>query len=268
MRSLTGTGLIVTALTATLAALLFPLWSYADRTGTAAGAAAADPTAGSVPTRFGPLSAADRDFVERVRLAGLWETPAGQQALERGTTAAVKLAGRHLVDGHTALDQHVRDVGQRLGLELPSQPTAEQRRWLTRLDAAHGGAYDREFANILRFAHGKVFALVGQVRAGTRNSAVRELADDAATTVLDHMKVLEETGLVDFDALASGPPPPAPPGRGAGPPPAPAVTPALPPAASHAHDAPEPASPGPDPAATTPPVPSLSPSSPSPSEES
>ncbi|MCC3766353.1 DUF4142 domain-containing protein, partial [Streptomyces sp. UNOC14_S4] len=199
MRSFTGTGLVVTALTATLAALLFPVWSYRDRTGTGA----VDLTAGSVATPFGPLSAMDRDFVDRVRLAGLWELPAGQQAEQRGTTAAVRRAGEHLVEGHTALDQHVREVAARLGVDLPSRPNAQQQSWLARLDAAHGEAYDREFANILRLAHGTVFTVVAQVRATTRNSAVRELADDANATVLDHIKILEATGLVDFDAIAA-----------------------------------------------------------------
>ncbi|MYV92272.1 hypothetical protein GT350_18860, partial [Streptomyces sp. SID1034] len=57
--------------------------------------------------------------------------------------------------------------------------------------------------NLLRAAHGKVFALVAQVRATTRNSLVRDLANDANRTVLDHMTMLEATGLVDFDALAT-----------------------------------------------------------------
>ncbi|MBT2382330.1 DUF4142 domain-containing protein [Streptomyces sp. ISL-11] len=203
MRSFTGTGLVVTALAATVTALLFPLWTYSDRTGTGT----VDLTAGAVATPYGPLSALDRDFVERVRLAGLWELPAGQQAEERGTTAGVRRAGEHLVEGHTALDRHVRDVASRLGLELPSQPSAQQRQWLTRLSGAHGGAYggayDREFTNVLRLAHGAVFTVVAQVRATTRNTAVRELADDANTTVLDHIKVLEDTGLIDFDAIAA-----------------------------------------------------------------
>ncbi|MFJ4832558.1 DUF4142 domain-containing protein [Streptomyces sp. NPDC088747] len=212
-----GTGLIVTALTATLAALAFPIWSYADRSGT--GVAALNTQ--TVSTQFGPLSALDREFVTKVRLAGLWELPAGQQAQERGTTEAVRTAGEHLIAGHAFLDARVRNVAARLGLELPNQPSDQQRQWLTTLSAAHGVDYDREFANILRAAHGKVFSLVAQVRANTRNSLVRDLADDANTTVLDHIKVLEATGYVDFDALAqdaasAAPPPvtysPAPPG--------------------------------------------------------
>lgn len=236
-----GTGLIITLLAGTLAALVFPVWSYADRSGTGLDTMNAQ----TVPTRFGPLSALDRDFVTRVRLAGLWELPAGQQAEQKGTTEAVRTAGEHLVSGHTFLDARVRDVAARLGLALPDRPNAQQRQWLATLNAAQGVQYDRDFANLLRGAHGKVFALVAQVRATTRNSLVRALADDANATVLDHMKVLEATGYVDFDALArdaatASPPPltgsPAPPGPTDDPgtpvPVTPSVTYSLPPAAS------------------------------------
>ncbi|MFJ9349362.1 DUF4142 domain-containing protein [Streptomyces sp. NPDC101237] len=196
----TGTGLLLTCLAATLAALVFPIWSYADRS---------DPTgsvnvlsAQTVPTRYGPLSALDRDFVVKVRLAGLWELPAGEMAQEKGTTQAVRAAGQHLVDGHTTLDAHVRSVAGILGLPIPNQPNDQQRQWLATLAEAQGQDFDRQFANILRLAHGRVFPVVAQVRAGTQNILVRGLADDANTTVLDHIKMLEATGYVDFDALA------------------------------------------------------------------
>ncbi|MBD0742918.1 DUF4142 domain-containing protein [Streptomyces sp. CBMA152] len=218
-----GTGLVVVALMATIAALAFPIWSYADRSGTGL----ANLNASTVPTRWGPLSAADRDFVARVRLAGLWEMPAGQQAIERAPTTAVKTAGEHLVQGHTFLDARVREVAAQLNMELPSQPNALQQGWLRTLSGDNGKKYESDFANFLRSAHGQVFALVAQIRANTRNTLVRELADDANTTVLDHMKVLESTGFVDFDGLARGaatatasPTGPPPPVAGSNPPPA------------------------------------------------
>ncbi|MEU6253534.1 DUF4142 domain-containing protein [Streptomyces sp. NPDC047043] len=195
-----GTGVIIIGLTATLLALIFPIWSYADRSG--AGTDADVLNAQTVSTQYGPLSALDRDFITKVRLAGLWELPAGRQAEQKGTTEAVRTAGRHLVEGHTFLDQRVRDVAAKLGLGLPDEPNPQQKDWLATLNAAQGTDYDRDFANILRLAHGRVFSVVAQVRASTRNSLVRELADDANTTVLDHIKVLEATGYVDWDALA------------------------------------------------------------------
>ncbi|WP_328691019.1 DUF4142 domain-containing protein [Streptomyces phaeochromogenes] len=241
-----GTGLIVTGLAATLVAMIFPIWSYSDRSGTGVDTLNAQ----TLSTRYGPLSALDREFVTKVRLAGLWELPAGQQAEERGTTQAVKTAGEHLVEGHTFLDERVRDVASQLGLQLPNQPNEQQQAWLGTLSAARGEEYDVQFANILRKAHGKVFGLVAQVRASTRNSLVRRLADDANTTVLDHITVLEATGLVDFDALArdaatASPPPltnsPAPPGPTDSPSPPVPVSPAPSPSASRTYTLPPPA---------------------------
>ncbi|MPY62214.1 DUF4142 domain-containing protein, partial [Streptomyces spongiae] len=196
---ISGTGLIVAGMTATLIALVFPIWSYADRSGTGVQTL----NASTVSTQYGPLSGLDREFITKVRLAGLWELPAGQQALQKGTSQPVHTAGEHLVEGHTFLDARVRNVAARLNLELPNQPTEEQRSWLATLNTAQGEEYDRQFANLLRKAHGKVFSVVAQVRASTRNSLVRDLADDANSTVLDHIKVLEATGVVDFDALAN-----------------------------------------------------------------
>ncbi|MBC2901964.1 DUF4142 domain-containing protein [Streptomyces cupreus] len=242
---LSGTGLIITGLTATLVALIVPIWSYADRSGTGLDVLNAE----TVSTRYGPLSGLDREFLTKVRLAGLWELPAGQQAQQKGTTPAVKTAGEHLVEGHAFLDERVRDVAAKLSLTLPNEPNEQQRGWLATLTSAQGTEYDWQFANILRVAHGKVFSVVAQVRASTRNTLVRQLAEDANTTVLDHIKVLEATGYVDFDALArdmaahSTPPltrSPAPPGPVTDPSPVIPVTPSpvptptytLPPAAT------------------------------------
>ncbi|MDT0494384.1 DUF4142 domain-containing protein [Streptomyces griseus] len=198
MRRINGTALIIAALVATLGALAFPVWSYADRSGTGE----ANLNASSVATQWGPLSATDRDFLVKVRLAGLWELPAGQQAIERAPSEATKAAGDHLVVGHTDLDRRARDVAAKLGVELPNQPTEQQQAWLRELTAASGDEYERKFANILRIAHGKVFGLIGQVRHTTRNTLIRQLASDANQTVLDHITMLEATGFVDFDALA------------------------------------------------------------------
>ncbi|CAM5479792.1 hypothetical protein SALBM135S_01652 [Streptomyces alboniger] len=111
-------------------------------------------------------------------------------------------------------------AASRLGVELPNQPTAQQQGWLDELTEASGETYQRKFANLLRVSHGKVFSVIAQVRDTTRNSLVRQLATDSNQTVLDHITMLEATGLVDFDDIANGaasgatavptgPPPPA-----------------------------------------------------------
>lgn len=191
-----GTALVAVALVCTIAALVYPAMSGAD-------VAASSPEAQAVTTPYGPLTPLDREFVVKVRLAGLWEFPAGQMAEQKGTTQAVKTAGRHLIDGHTALDSADRTVATQLGIALPNQPTPQQMGFLGTLSSASGGDFDSKLANILRLTHGQIFNTIAKVRSTTMNSLVRQLADQANDTVLDHITVMEQTGLVDFPQIVA-----------------------------------------------------------------
>ncbi len=162
-------------------------------------------------TESGPIGPADRDFLIRVRQAGLWEIPTGQQAQQRAGSARVKEVGRHLIEDHTKLDEQVRALAAKLNVELPSTPNADQQGWMAELSTKTGDEYDKTFADRLRAAHGKVFAAVAVVRAGTKNSEIRSFAQVAVDVVMKHMTLLESTGRVDFAALPTPPPPsPAP----------------------------------------------------------
>jgi putative membrane protein len=160
---------------------------------------------GVTMTRHGPLSPADRDFLVKVRTAGLWETPTGRQAKQRAGSDEVKDAGAHIATEHIDLDAKVRSVAQELDVTLPNQPTAEQQGWMSELSRLTGADYDRVFVARLRAAHGKVFGVIAGIRASTRNDLVRSFASTANTFVLRHMTYLESTGLVDYAALPAPP---------------------------------------------------------------
>jgi putative membrane protein len=191
VRRVNGTALVVVALLGTLDALPFPVWSYTGR----AGPGPAGLAAGTVTTRWGPLTATDRDLIVRLRLAELWHLPAAQQARERSPGVAVKEAADRLIVGHTDLGRRVRVVALDLGVELPNRPTAQQRDRLRQLTGASeedsDEDYEQAWANLLRSAHGTLFPAIGAVRNETRNSLVRQLASTAHQVVLDHITVLE-----------------------------------------------------------------------------
>jgi predicted outer membrane protein len=175
-------------------------------------AATADPQSlpnGWVDTPYGPIGPADRDLLVRVRQAGLWEMPSGQMAQTKAGSAKVKQVGATLMSDHQTLDVQVRALATTLGVTLPDQPNSDQQSWLAEERAANGDAFDRVFADRLRAAHGKVFAVIAAVRAGTRNDAIRSFATTANTIVMKHMTLLESTGFVNYNALptAAGPTP-------------------------------------------------------------
>jgi predicted outer membrane protein len=163
--------------------------------------------AGWTMTTWGPLGPADRDFLVRIRQAGLWETPMGELAQERAGTEVVKGVGRQLAADHRGLDDQVRAVAGRLSVTLPDQANADQQGWMAELRGKWNGDFDVAFANRLRAAHGKVFAVISVVRAGTRNTLIRAFAQAAVDVVMKHMTLLETTNNVDFAALPTAPAP-------------------------------------------------------------
>ncbi|WP_244223938.1 DUF4142 domain-containing protein [Streptomyces tirandamycinicus] len=149
-----------------------------------------------------PVTEVDKTFLVAVRQAGLWEIPAGRLAQTNASSEAVKRAGLHLMDGHSKLDQLVREDAEILGVPIPDQATPEQQGWVKQMENARGAEFDRIFANLLRASHGKIFATIGEVRAATQNDLIRRHARQANQTVLDHLEVLEDTGLVDGETFA------------------------------------------------------------------
>jgi predicted outer membrane protein len=164
--------------------------------------------AGWTMTQWGPLTPADRDVLNRVKQAGLWERPSGLWAQTMASSQRVKEVGAQLAADHLQLDISVEAVAKKLGVALPKAPTAEQNGWLQEERTAKTPQdFDRIFTERLRAAHGKVFTIIAATRSGTRNDLVRQFAQVGINVVMKHMTLLESTSLVDYNAL---PTPPAP----------------------------------------------------------
>ncbi|GAA4041915.1 DUF4142 domain-containing protein [Streptomyces shaanxiensis] len=192
-RRMVGTVFVGGALVLTLSALAYPAMLGVENT-------SANQDRIIANTRYGPLTEADRDFVVKVRAAGLWEHPLGLISMQKGTTAAMKEAGEHLVVGHGRLDETCRKIAPELGITLPNQASPQQQQFVATADSKSGQEFDATATAIMRVTHGQIFPVVAKIRANTQNTLVRQLADQANDTVLDHMTVLEKTGLVNFDA--------------------------------------------------------------------
>ncbi|MEW1771789.1 DUF4142 domain-containing protein [Streptomyces sp. NPDC086777] len=179
------------ALGMTLGSLLYPAMLGVQKIDSAPERVIATPATG-------PLTEADRGFVVAVRAAGLWEYPVGHKASKKGTTKAVRNAGEHLVDGDASLDAACRNVADQLGITLPDRPSPQQQGFESRLNGENGKQFDTDMATTVRATNGQLLTTIASIRSTTRNSLVRALADQANDTVLDHITVVEQTGLVDF----------------------------------------------------------------------
>lgn len=171
------------------------------------------PKTGLTDKGVGAVSDADKDFVIKVRLAGLWEIPAGNMAVEKSNDPKVVSIGREIAKQHVILDKLDRDAAAKLNIDLPNTPNSDQMFWLQEMRQAKGQQFDQIFVDRLRAAHGKIFPAIATIRASTRNDAVRKLAQETNQFVLTHITLLESSGIVDYGSLPTAPAP-ANPGSG------------------------------------------------------
>jgi putative membrane protein len=162
----------------------------------------------------GVISAADRDFVVKVRLAGLWEIPASNMAMTKSEDPRIVNVGKSIAGQHVVLDDLDRTVAKKLGIQLPNQPNGDQQGWLKEMENANATTFDQIYIDRLRAAHGKIFPAIATIRATTRNDSVRQLAQQANQFVMTHMTLLESSGIVDYAQLPTAPAPAAPTGKG------------------------------------------------------
>jgi predicted outer membrane protein len=159
----------------------------------------------------GSISASDRDFVNKVRLAGLWEIPAGNMAQERSDDPRIVKIGKTIAEQHVELDALTRAAAAKLQIPIAAEPTPEQQSWLDEMkNADSSAAFDQIYIDRLRSAHGKIFPAIANIRAGTRSDVVRRLAQQTNQFVMTHLTLLESSGLVDYGSLPAAPQPAAP----------------------------------------------------------
>lgn len=159
-------------------------------------------------SQTGPIGASDRDLLYKVKQAGLWEMPVGHELASKATSPDIRALGAQISVEHMQLDAMTERVAEELNVELPTEPTPDQKDWIEELSRMEPGAeYDREAVFYLRRAHGNVLPLLAQVKAGTRNEDIRNFATEGMVFVSRHMKYLDESGLVDYSELPEPPTP-------------------------------------------------------------
>lgn len=160
---------------------------------------------GYTQTQTGPCGPADGDLLSKVKQAGLWEMPVGDDLAARAHDPKVREIGRKMSEEHRELNALTDKAAAAVGVPLPTRATPEQEAWVQQIAASPDP--DVLAVNLLRAAHGKILPVIAGVKVGTRNSTIREFATVGMIYVGRHISYLESTGLVDYTALPDSPAP-------------------------------------------------------------
>ncbi|WP_167978451.1 DUF4142 domain-containing protein [Lentzea indica] len=167
------------------------------------------------------IEPSDREMLVLLMQHSLWQKPASRESSDRARDAKVRKVAGQLAAEHTQLATAVTDAAGKIGVDLPAEPTTEQKSWANAISSSSGEELDRMYANLSRAADGSLIVQVARARATTKNVPARVAAQTGLTLLLKHMLLLEGTGLVKANSLQMTDPAIAQPKSNSGPPPQP-----------------------------------------------
>ncbi|QOC90998.1 DUF4142 domain-containing protein [Micromonospora craniellae] len=154
----------------------------------------------------------DTQYLQAIHQVNLYEIAAGELAQQKGQNQQVKDLAQQFVTDHTELDQSVQDVAGQLNVQLPNEPTPDQRTALDQLNNASGEEFDRLWVTQGLAGHLQAIqATQTEISQGTETQVV-QLAQTALPVLQAHYDALvtlaEELGIPVPEASASGTPSP------------------------------------------------------------
>jgi putative membrane protein len=135
------------------------------------------------------VDSADAAFLMKASEANVGEIAAGRLAERKGSTNAVRLFGKRLADDHGANERKLAMLAQRLGVQLPMHPTAEDRMQMQRLQALSGTDFDQAFLRAEERGHEKNIVAFKRETGNGASPAVVAYARKTLPTLDEHLLI-------------------------------------------------------------------------------
>ncbi|MFD6752422.1 MULTISPECIES: DUF4142 domain-containing protein [Micromonospora] len=154
----------------------------------------------------------DTQYLQAIHQVNLYEVQAGELAEKKAQDQQVKDLAQMIVTDHQDLDTQVKDLAGQLNVQLPNEPTPDQRTALDQLNNASGEEFDRLWVTQGLAGHLQAIqATQTEISQGTETQVV-QLAQTALPVLQAHYDALvqlaEELGIPVPETSASGTPSP------------------------------------------------------------
>jgi len=139
------------------------------------------------------VNAQDQSFLRGAHQAHLTAVAAARIGLRKAADQETRdLANRWLSD-HSRLDNALRPVAKKLGVDLPARPDATQQALLSRYEQTSGPSFDGLWVSTQRQSQASIRRLVEAELTGGQNEEVKALARQTSPVIAQHADLLDDS---------------------------------------------------------------------------
>jgi putative membrane protein len=127
-------------------------------------------------------------FVEKASSGGAAEVELAKMALEKSTQDEVRHFAQMMIESHTVMNQHLRELAKNEGLNIADEPTLMKKAKAFVLSQKEGESFDESYAKNQVAAHERTYKLFREA-ANSPEENVREFAESQLETLEHHLNM-------------------------------------------------------------------------------
>lgn len=129
------------------------------------------------------------------------EMDLGQLAIQKAADEQVKQLGARMVEDHQKAREEIRQLASKEGIQVPAQPSEQQKQVKAQLSKLSGKEFDRLYITTMLGEHAKSVKDFEQQSLMGQNKEVRQWAAGAVPVLKEHLqKVQTIASSLRFDA--------------------------------------------------------------------
>lgn len=137
----------------------------------------------------GALTSAGRQLMDQASQANIAEMEEGRLALTHSGNPQVQALGNRLVQDHSRAEQALEALAGKMGVKLPTRPSAKQQLEIARLGGLEGAAFDRSFAASEVAGHRKTITEMDHAAATVRSPALEAWVKESIPVLQEHLQL-------------------------------------------------------------------------------
>jgi putative membrane protein len=141
-------------------------------------------------------------FIKEAYQENLTEIELGRIAQQKGQSKEVKDFGQHLIQGHQALNQKLKQLGDQKNIQVSDQLDAKHQRMVDELSTLSGADFDKKFMSDQVKAHKKDISLYQQAATKNTDPEVKSFAQDNIAALRQHLQMAQQQSGVSEPAGA------------------------------------------------------------------
>jgi len=139
-----------------------------------------------------PLAAGDRKFLSEAADGSMAEVELGKLAVQKAADEGVKKFGQRMVDDHSKVNDELRQLAGREGIELPAAPSAKNRDLKRRLASLSGAFFDEAYMTNMVTDHKEDVAAFQRESNLARDPQVKSFATQTLPRLRGQLKSAQE----------------------------------------------------------------------------